>query len=378
MLATCIPMYARALHGKDGTLGSQAYGHEGQANFSVSRRELNVILLDACEAEMNITLKFEYRLLDVAVRGDYASTFFDGVTRREVCLKHDRIFACDGAFSAVRARLQRTPRFNYEQFYIPHGYKELTILAGEDGQHLLQPVEALHIWPRNQFMLIGLPNQDGTFTMTLFMPFAKFDELTTDDKVTAFFEEYFADVLPLMPNLIKDWHENPTSALVQVKCGPWNFGDRICLLGDAAHAVVPFHGQGMNGSLQDVETFMRFLNEADGNFAKAIPAFADFQKPNGDALAELSMHNYIVMRDSVTSPLFLFRSRIEKFLNLVVPSWIPRYMMVTFHEEIPYAEVLERDARQNAIVNNVLGVGSVAALAGLAFAGFKLLEHMRK
>ena len=271
------------------------------------------------------------------------------------------IFATDGAHSAVRYSLQRTDRFNYRQFYLDHGYKELTIPPAEDGKHRINP-EALHIWPRGNFMMIALPNADGSFTATLFLPFEgdiSFQQIRNDEDVVSFFRRHFPDTIELIPDLVTDFNRNPTSSLVTVNCDPWQWQGRILLLGDSAHAIVPFYGQGMNAGFEDCTILDNMLDETGENWSEVIPAFSRKHSRNGHAIAELAQRNFIEMRDLVADPKFLLRKKISAWLHEKYPSdFMPVYSMVTF-SNTPYHQALQEDDAQNRLFESILSIPDV-------------------
>jgi kynurenine 3-monooxygenase len=255
----------------------------------------------------------------------------------------------------VRAALQKTDRFNYSQYYIPYGYKELSIEPLPGGKFQMDP-NALHIWPRKQFMLIALPNADGSFTCTLFLDFegeVSFEALKTQEAVKHFFETYFADLLPMIPDYMEQFFANPTSSLVTVRCSPWNKG-RVMLIGDAAHAIVPFYGQGMNAGFEDCSVLMRLLDQYEDNWNLVRPAFQEERIPDANAIAELALRNFVEMRDLVADPAFILRKKIEGKLNEMMPDkWLPLYSMVTF-TDIPYSRALALGQQQDAIMERIL------------------------
>lgn len=350
-----IPMYGRIMHDTEGNLTNQPYGKEQQAIYSVSRGGLNKLLLEQAGAQENVRLFFDIKVNDIDLDSNtmHLEDMSTGALREE---QYDRIFGTDGAFSAVRGRLMKVDRFNFEQTYLSHGYKELTIPPAADGSHRIE-TNALHIWPRGEFMLIALPNQDGSFTCTLFFPFEgkhSFDTLTTRDKVEAFFNEVFADAVPHMPMLIEDYYENPTSSLVMVACSPWNYQDKICLMGDASHAIVPFYGQGMNSGFEDCTVFDEIFEANNGDWGATFEAFSRTRKPDADAIRELALRNYIEMRDKTADPHFLLQKKIEKRFNAKYPDkWIPLYSQVTF-SHIPYHQALRNGELQDEIMKRVM------------------------
>lgn len=352
---TAIPMYGRMMHAEDGTLTPQAYGKEGQAIYSVSRGGLNQTLMNLADQYENVHFNFNKACKDVNLETNQL-TFSDIETKERITYQPDRIFGTDGAFSAIRARLQKTSRFNYSQTYLKHGYKELCIPANPDGTHQIDK-NSLHIWPRGEFMMIALPNIDGSFTCTLFFPFEgknSFESIKTKEDVLSFFNTTFADAVPLMPDLVTEYFENPTAPLVTVKCEPWNYSDKIILMGDASHAIVPFYGQGMNSGFEDCSVFEEMSANFDGDWAKLFKEFADERKPNGDAIADLAIQNFIEMRDKVADESFLLRKKIEKKLFTKYPEkWMPLYSQVTF-SHIPYATANAQGKKQEKIMDTVM------------------------
>lgn len=357
-----IPMPGRMIHSLDSQLTFQPYGKEGEAIYSVSRGGLNLELLNIADSFPNVEFFFDHQCQHVDLDQPFI-TFENLKTGATQTFEAPLIFAADGAFSAVRYALQRTDRFNYRQFYLEHGYKELTILPTADGKHRMDP-SALHIWPRGNFMLIALPNADGSFTCTLFLPFegaVSFEQLRTDADIHAFFQQYFPDALSLIPTLIEDFHQNPTSSLVTVNCNPWQWQGRILLLGDAAHAIVPFYGQGMNAGFEDCTILDAMCDEMGENWSEIIPAFASRRVRDGNAIAELAQRNFIEMRDLVADPKFLLRKKIAADLHAKFPKeFLPVYSMVTF-SNTPYHVALQEDDAQNQLFGEILHLPEVEA-----------------
>lgn len=350
-----IPMYGRMMHAVDGELTYQPYGKEGQAIYSVSRGGINQLMLQMTDEHPDVHLYFNKQCRDIDL--DTNTIKFQDLEsgdREEKTFDH--IFGTDGAFSAVRSRLQKTDRFNYCQEYLTHGYKELEIPANEDGSHRLEK-NCLHIWPRGEFMIIALPNLDGSFTVTLFFPYEgqpSFGSIKTGEDVMAFFEEYFPDAIPHMPDLVNDYFDNPTSSLVMIRCSPWNYEDKICLMGDASHAIVPFYGQGMNSGFEDCRIFDDIFEEEKGKWESVFKRFSKERKPDADAILELAVRNYVEMRDKTADPQFLLQKKIEaKFYEKHPDKWMPLYSQVTF-SHIPYSKALAAGDRQDAIMHKVM------------------------
>ncbi len=350
----CIPMHGRMMHDRAGQLTFQPYGREGQYINSVSRGGLNLLLMEAANRHPHVDFHFEqgcegYDLEEGTLR------MTDQASGNGYTIRPERVFATDGAFSAVRYSLQKRPRFDYQQDYLAHGYKELTIPPAADGGWRIDR-GALHIWPRESFMLIALPNLDGSFTCTLFAPFdgpEGFDAVRTGDDVTAYFERHFPDALPHMPTLVEDWAANPTSALVTVRCYPWSYRN-VLMLGDASHAIVPFYGQGMNAGFEDVRVLGDLMDEHAADWEVIFRAFERSRKPNADAIAELAKRNFIEMRDHVADPLFLLRKRIAADVSeRHGERFTPVYSQVTF-SHTPYAEALAEMDRQDRLFAEIL------------------------
>ncbi|ALI98733.1 FAD-dependent oxidoreductase [Rufibacter tibetensis] len=351
-----IPMYRRVMHDKNGNLSFQPYGQEGQAIYSVSRGGLNQALLDLAEAQPNISLHFQQQVMEVEVASNKV-TMLDTVSGQEHQIQPDVIFAADGAYSMVRLSLQKTDRFNYEQSYLDYGYKELTIPPAADGGWKLEK-NALHIWPRGQYMMIALPNIDGSFTCTMFFPYEgepSFQSLQTSEQLEAFFQEMFPDAKDLMPDLAQEFFENPIGSLVTIKCLPWRHSGKILLVGDAAHAIVPFYGQGMNAGFEDCTVLRSLLEEHQDDWETIFQTFQDVRKPNTDAIADLAVYNFIEMRDKVADPRFLLQKKVEAKITAQYPdAWLPLYSMVTFSPDIPYADALANGQRQEEIMRALM------------------------
>jgi kynurenine 3-monooxygenase len=350
-----LPMAGRKMHSVSGELNYQQYGKEGEAIYSVSRGLLNQTLVHCAAKFENVSIYFDHVCKDLDVKTNTLE-FENPQTGEITCHQFDRIFGTDGAFSAVRNRMQRLDRFNYSQEYLSHGYKELEIPPTADGKHVMDPT-CLHIWPRGEFMMIALPNPDGSFTCTLFMAFEgkdAFEHLTDENSVRAFFNKYFADAVPLMPELVEDFFNNPTASLVMVKCNPWHYQDKICLMGDAAHAIVPFYGQGMNCGFEDCTDLNILMDNFAGDWSTIFAEYTKIRKPNGDAILELALRNYIEMRDKTADKDFLLQKKIEARFSAKYPEkWIPLYSQVSF-SHIPYSEALANGIRQDEIMKTVM------------------------
>ncbi len=350
-----IPMYGRMMHDTDGNLSFQPYGQKGQAIYSVSRGGINALMMDIAEEEGQLDIYYHQKCYDVdAIKG--ICYFEHTKTGEHTQIKSDLVFGTDGAFSAVRySELQKQAGFDYSQHYIEDGYREILLPANPDGSYKLEK-NALHIWPRGRFMLIALPNEDGSFTCTLFMPHRgpqSFEQLTSTDRVNAFFEQTFPDFYALMPEVGDSWSDHPLSSLALIQCYPWTY-HRVALLGDAAHATVPFYGQGMNCGFEDCSIMWQLMQQYGQNWPQIFEAYQQERKPNADAMQELSLHNYHVMRDYVADPDFLLQKKLERKIQELYPeTYMPLYSMVTF-SHIPYAEAKKKGMQQNKEIKEIL------------------------
>jgi kynurenine 3-monooxygenase len=310
----------------------------------------------------SVKIFFQQKCVDIDWKKNEI-TFENTQSSQLVAHSSQLIFGADGAYSAARLQQQlKYDRFQYEQHYIDFGYKELTIAAGEGGEFLIEK-NALHIWPRGNYMLIALPNKDGSFTCTLFFPFEgepSFASLDSIEKVKSFFEKTFADAVPLMPTLENDFFNNPTSSLITVKCFPWIREDKFALIGDAAHAIVPFFGQGMNCGFEDCSVLNSLIDKHNDNWFAILKEYQNLRKPDGDAIAELALNNFIEMRDKVADPLFLLQKKIEANLHEKYPDkWIPTYSQVTFSPGIRYSDAYHNSMRQEAIMQQVMAIHGI-------------------
>lgn len=357
-----IPMYGRYIHNRDGSTAFQPYGKKEQAIYSVSRAEINMKLVDLAENASLVKIHFNERCTNVD-KNKTEATFVNEETKQITRVKSDLIFGADGAFAASRLNMQlSSDRFEYNQHYISAGYKELIIPPGKDGGFLMEK-NALHIWPRGSFMMIALPNPDGNFTCTLFLPFEgekSFEKLKTKEQVKQFFDSEFPDAVQLMPTLLDDFFANPTSSLVTVKCFPWNFDNKIALIGDAAHAIVPFFGQGMNCGFEDCVVLNGLIDKHKENWTQILPEYEQLRKPDGDAIADLAIANFLEMRDRTADPKFLLQKKIEaRFSEKHPDKWIPLYTMVTYSPNIRYSTALKEGARQEAIMQKVMAMPGI-------------------
>ncbi|WP_405395746.1 FAD-dependent oxidoreductase [Maribacter sp. Asnod2-G09] len=355
-----IPLDKRAMHviGKEQYF--QKYGKDGEAIWSISRGVLNRRMIDLAE-ENGVEFRFEEKVWDIDLPG---AKVFTGESEKGEWIEYpfDLVFGCDGAFSRVRHKMQRRSRFDYSQRFIDVGYKELTIPANADGSHKLDK-NSFHIWPRGKFMFIAMPNLDGSFTCTLFMPFegdVSFENIKTKKEAVHFFNTYFPNVMDDIENLTEDFFKNPTSAMVTMKCYPWTYWDKVALVGDSAHAVVPFYGQGMNAGFEDIFVLDEIIKEFGDDWGRIFSTYQEKRKPNADAIAELSYRNFVEMSSKTADTNFLLQKKIEKHFSAKHPEkWIPAYSRVTFSNR-PYAEALAEGDAQEDIMREVMKLPNIA------------------
>ncbi|MDC3260835.1 FAD-dependent monooxygenase [Winogradskyella sp.] len=356
----CIPMNGRMLHDREGnTFLSNYSGRDHEYINSISREGLNAMLLDEVEKHENVKIHFNKKCLSVDFENTKAH-FEEYHTKDKFIEDADCIIATDGAGSALRRSyyLERKFLFSFSQDYLTHGYKELTILPTENGDYKTYK-SALHIWPRGDFMVIALPNLDGSFTVTLFLSYAKgeynFNNLNTQEIVTEFFQKEFPDALELMPNLVDDFFENPTAPLGTVKCSPWHYKGNTLLMGDSAHAIVPFYGQGMNASFEDVVEFDAILDKYEGDWKTIFSEYGKTRKKDTDAIADLAIDNFHEMKDHVGQAIFQEKRKIEMALEKEFPEdYSSKYSLVTFNEQIGYREAMLRGRAQDKAILNML------------------------
>ncbi|MCG8808422.1 FAD-dependent monooxygenase [Tenacibaculum finnmarkense] len=356
----CIPMYGRLIHDIEGNTFSSNYsGRDNECINSISRGDLNAILLTEAEKHENVTIHFNKKCTSVDIENTIAH-FKDYQTKEEFSVNAEVIFGTDGAGSVLRKSyyLERKFLFSYSQNYLSHGYKELEIPANKIGNHQISN-EHLHIWPRGAYMLIALPNMDGSFTVTLFLSYDEgkynFNNLTSEEKITEFFETQFPDALKLIPSIKEEFLNNPTGALGTVKCSPWHYKNKTILLGDAAHAIVPFYGQGMNASFEDITVFDAVLNENLGDWETVFKTYEKARKENTDAIADLAIDNFHEMKNHVANPLFKEKRKLEMDLEKAFPNeYFSKYSMVTFKDDVPYAQAMKKGRAQDKALLNMV------------------------
>ena len=367
VLKHAIPMRGRMIHEKSGALHFAPYDVDPNKHInSIGRAALNTTVIEAAQRYKNVRAHFNHKCTGVDLDSataqlvqDSSSQPLNDSTTQRLNASGDAVIGVDGAFSAVRQSMQLAiPNFQYDESYLAHGYKELTIPTGPNGSWQMEK-NALHIWPRKSFMMIALPNPDGSFTCTLFWEFEgprSFATTKTDGDIRRFFDEEFPDAVPLMPNLLEDFKSNPTGSLVTIRCAPWFYKDKVAVVGDAAHAVVPFYGQGMNAAFEDCVVLDDCLAEFPEDRQHAFEEYFERRKVNADALADLALENFIEMRDKTASKTFRVKKKLDHFLEAVLPGiYLPLYTMVTF-TRIPYSEAAKRARFQDAIIYGSLAL----------------------
>ncbi len=353
ILSISIPMYGRMMHSVSGDLNYQAYGRDDQAIYSVSRGELNIKLLQLADKYSNIHMYFNQKCVNINLDENIAT--FENEKGEKYDVKGDVFLATDGAFSALRDAMIRNPRHDFSQDYQSHGYKELEIVPGPNSTFQMEE-KALHIWPRSSFMMIALPNPGGNFTCTLFLPYegeVSFEHLNNDEEVMEFFQTYFPDSISMMPKLLEDFRNNPIGHLSTMRTYPW-VKNRSALMGDAAHAIVPFYGQGMNCSFEDCVILDQCIEEIGGDWNNILNEYQKSRKPNADAIADLAIQNFVEMRDLVGLPDFLHKKSIEKKLVDALPGeYRTQYERVTFSND-PYREALLAGEKNDKFIQHII------------------------
>jgi kynurenine 3-monooxygenase len=349
-----IPMRGRMMHSTASEITFQRYGREeSDAINSISRAELNTALLNAAE-ERGVEVHFQKRCVGMDLKNNVMH-LQDEISGEERSETVNVVIGCDGSASAIRGEMLKRSRFDFSQEYLDYGYKELTIPSAAGGKHALE-TNALHIWPRGNHMLIALPNVDGTFACILFLPFEgsdSFEELLTRDEVSTFFRSRFPDTSALMPDLVDNFFANPVGSMVTIKCSPWHAEGKALLVGDAAHAIVPFFGQGINCGFEDCTVLLQLLDQHGADWNKVFREFEIARKQNTDAIADMAIENFVEMRDRVGDAHFLFRKKVELALQEKFPDrFVPKYSMVTFLR-VPYATALNRGQVQDRILTEL-------------------------
>lgn len=372
----CIPMHGRMIHpiGKPSFLSPYS-GRDTDYINSVSRSGLNIALLEAADEMDHVNIAFNHKCKHIDL-GDSRAHLTDLDSGKSFTDEGSIVIGTDGAGSAVRRSMmgQTTRlRFHYEQSFLEHGYKELHIPPGKNGSYQIEK-NALHIWPRDQFMIIALPNLDGSFTVTMFHPYGGaegLDALKTKVAVQAFFEKYFADLIPFMPDYLDDFFDNPTGTLGTIRCSPWQADGRTLVMGDAAHAIVPFYGQGMNASFEDVRVFDDILDQHEGDWETIFKHFQKARIPNANAIADLALDNFYEMQDKVNDEIFIKKRNLERQLEQTFPDYYSKYSLVTFQPELSYEQAMKRGRWQDQFLMEVCKTEENPALE-------EVMEHIRK
>ncbi|XGW03517.1 hypothetical protein V3C99_015027 [Haemonchus contortus] len=376
-----VALYARLVHNIDGkTFSRQPYGQPGEHIVSINRRHLNEVLITQAESSKKVRFFFEHKVRSADLDKKELHVSFIGGSRipkpgqsassakgADIVVKADLVIACDGAYSAVRKSLANQPRFDYSQEYIGHGYLELNILP-KNGEYALEP-NVFHVWPRGQLTLIALANRDKTFTVTIFAPFSEFENSMSNPKdVESFFKKNFPDAYELLgrDHLLDTFRRVRPQALVSIKCRPHDFGNFVLLAGDAAHAMAPFYGQGMNCGFEDCLVLKEMLDACNDDIPKTLKMYSENRVRDAHTIIDLAMYNYEELKDLVNHPSYKLRKKIDLFLNWLFPkTWIPRYSMVTF-TRMPYHKVVEERQWQDKMLSRLqYSFASIAAVLAI-------------
>ncbi len=359
--ALTVPTYGRAVHSLAGEVSFQPYGERGEATYAILRNDLNRALVDCAERSFGVQFHWDERCLDVDLDHP-AATFESGASGRSHRQEATRIFGADGVFSRVRSRLERTPLFNYSQTYLDHAYTELD-MPTIDGTPWARHRNSVHLWPRSTHMLLGLPNQDGSLVCSLHLPIEgdpSFSSLQTPEDLAEYLGRSFPDALPLMPEAAANFFARRANYFVSIRCYPWTRAGKVALIGDAAHAIVPFFAQGVNAGFEDCLVLDECLDHHPGDWQAAFQLYERRRKPEADAVSDLSLHHFRELRDDLGKPTFLLKRRIEKTLGELYPErFIPLYTMVTF-KALPYSEALQRGREQDALIERLLATPAIA------------------
>lgn len=358
--ALAVPVYGRLIHDVEGKLTFQPYGNHREAIYSIARNELNKVLLDFAEHRFGINFSFQQKCLDV----DFTTPTVElknQVSGETTLHQAERVFGADGSYSAVRLQIQKKTRFNFSQQYWAQGYKELEVPVSVNKKWTSER-NVIHIWPRGNYMLLGFPNLDGSFTCSLHLPFEgplSFLSIRTEEDLLGLFRDSFADAVSLMPQLVNDFFAHPANSMVTIKCSPWSYQDKVALIGDAAHSIFPSYGQGANAGFEDCAALFDCMEEYGENWTRVLSEFEKRRRPNTDAIADLCIEHFCELRDLVGNPRFLLRKKIERKLNQVCPEkYLDLYSMISF-TQMPYTEALRLDREQRAIVEQIMNVDEI-------------------
>jgi kynurenine 3-monooxygenase len=359
--ACSVPSYGRLIHDERGSVAYQPYGDNGECTWAILRNDLNRLLIDFAEKSFGVAFRFGERCLDLEPTTTTIQ-FEDTATGLVHNERATRVFGADGVFSKIRSRLERLPRFNYSQLYLDHGYTELNMPSIEGApwaDHRL----SVHLWPRGGYLLLGLPNLDGSLVCSLHLPLegeTSFEALHTEERLLRFLASSFPDAVDYMPNAAGDYFGHRINYLVTIRCFPWTFEGRVALIGDAAHAIVPFFAQGVNAGFEDCLVLDQCLDEHGSDWKAAFRAYETRRKPDADAVSDLSLQHFHELRDHVGRPTFHLKKRIERRVSELYPErFVPLYSMVTF-KATPYAEALRRGRELEALIQRIMDTPAIA------------------
>ena len=355
----CLPVYGRSMHAQNGELTYQPYGNKQEAIYSIGREDLNHTLLNFAEGHENIDFYFNEKCVELDL-STATLKLQNQETRDTRTVKADRIFAADGAFSFVRRNMQRLKRFNYSQQYWSQGYKEIIIPAGDNSSWALEK-NLIHIWPRDDFMLIGFPNLDQSFTLSLHLPFEgeiSHESIKSPEDLQNLFQTYFPDIWSQAQPSLVDYFDKPIEAMVTVKCFPWIYQDKVALIGDAAHAIFPSYGQGANAGFEDCQVLFQCIKKYSGDWQKILPEYQTLRKPNADAIADLCYEHFSVLGRMVGDPQFLLKKKIERKIQELDPECASLYYNISF-TGMPYTEALSIEKTHQAMINKIAEIDGI-------------------
>ena len=358
--ALAVPVYGRLIHDVEGKLTFQPYGNHSEAIYSIERNDLNRVLLDFAESHFPIDFSFQRKCLDVDLTVP-AVELKNQISGETTCHRAERIFGADGAYSAVRMQMQKKTRLNFSQQYWSQGYKELQVPASLNKKWTSEK-NVIHIWPRGNYMLLGFPNLDGSFTCSLHLPFEgpiSFDSIRAEEDLRRLFNDSFPDAVSLIPRLVDDFFAHSANSMITIKCAPWSYHDKVALIGDSAHSIFPSYGQGANAGFEDCGTLYDCMEKYGENWHRVLREFERQRHPNTDAIADLCIEHFHELRDHVGTPKFLLRKKIERRINEAYPErYLDLYSMISF-TQMPYTEALRMDCEQRAIVEQIMSVKEV-------------------
>lgn len=358
-----LPIYGRTIHAPDGELAFQPYGNNREALQAVDRNELNETLIIEAAKHQNITFHFEHECLDVDLSTPKLA--FQDADGNQKEVYHSQVIAADGAYSRVRQAMQKTRFFDFSQKYLPRSYKEIVIKPDASAGNSLSN-ETFHVWPRGTFMLSAFPKADGSFSLSLQLPREgenTFDTLTTESSLKAFFQTHFADVIPLAGDSLMDFLDRREGSMLTIKCFPWSYEDKVLLIGDAAHGILPFLGQGANAGFEDVMVLLEHIREHGDDWRTIFNNFEQARKPNTDTIANLSYQNYLILQDAVGDPNFQLRKLIERKIQDLYPDRVSAslYYNIAF-TRTPYEQAVQYDKAYQAVIDDIIKVQNIAQI----------------